>query len=146
MIYLLGQQNKTKKMNKWDYIKLQNFPQQRKPPKKCRDLQDGSLGKHGLTPRTTTSKLQLNYRTTIAQASRNRGPATTELKRKPHLSRLMGGKEIRRRETGWSYINVWWIKNGRDISGARVSSPTPGSPAQGLSARKINSHNFCLQN
>ena len=32
-----------------------------------RDLQDGSLGKHGSPPCTTPSKLQLNYRTTITQ-------------------------------------------------------------------------------
>ena len=29
--------------------------------------QDGGVGKHGLSLRTTTSKLQLKYRTTIAQ-------------------------------------------------------------------------------
>ena len=28
---------------------------------------DGSIGKHSLPPRTTTSKLQLNHRTTITE-------------------------------------------------------------------------------
>ena len=32
-----------------------------------RELQDDNVGKHGSPPCTTTSKLQLNYRTTIIQ-------------------------------------------------------------------------------
>ena len=33
----------------------------------------------------------------------------------------------------------------KDISGAKSTSPTPGTPAQGSSARKISLHNFWLQ-
>ena len=36
-------------------------------------------------------------------------------------------------------------KFGRDILGARSPTPTPGSPAQDSSARKISPHNFWLQ-
>ena len=36
-------------------------------------------------------------------------------------------------------------KFGRNILGVTSLSPTPGTPAQGSSARKISPHNFWLQ-
>ena len=60
--------------------------------------QDGSIGKHGSPPHTTTSKLQLKYRTSLSHHSElsevelSGSLTATELK-KPHPSRLVAGVE-----------------------------------------------------
>ena len=44
-----------------------------------------------------------------------------------------------------SNIHMWWIKIGRDTSGARDPNPKQNQPAaQGSSTRKINPYNFWL--
>ena len=67
------------------------------------DLQDGGLGKHSLPPSTTTSKLQLNCRKTSLRNGSNQlewRSCTTQLKKKPHPSRLVGEAETWR--CGWN--------------------------------------------
>ena len=46
---------------------------------------------------------------------------------------------------GWSHTHMWRIRIGRDTSGVRGPSPTPGHLVQGFSARKISIHNFWLK-
>ena len=47
--------------------------------------------------------------------------------------------------TGWSHIQVWWIKIGRDTSETNSASPRPDHPSQGSNIRKVSPHNFWLQ-
>ena len=110
--------------------------------------QHGGVGKHGLPPCTTTSKLHVNYRTTITQnhpseppIKLNGSPTTMELK-KPHPSRLVGGVEM---QMDWSQTHVWWIKIQEGWLGNEESQPHTRPPVQGSSARKIRSHTFWLQ-
>ena len=58
--------------------------------------QDGSIGKHGSSPCTTTVKLQLNYRTNIIQNHQEielYGSLTTKELKKLHSSGWIGGAE-----------------------------------------------------
>ena len=42
---------------------------------------------------------------------------------------------------GWSHTHTWQVKSRREISRMKGRSTTPGPPAQGSSASKINLHN-----
>ena len=71
------------------------------------------------------------------------GSLTTAELKKPHPSRLVEGAEMRNGLV--PHPNMVDKNFGRDISGVRSPSPTPGPLAQSSSARKISLHNFWLQ-
>ena len=58
--------------------------------------QDGSVGRRGSPLRTTTTKSQLKYRTTLTETELNGSLTTMELK-EPHPSRLGGGAQTQNR-------------------------------------------------
>ena len=107
--------------------------------------QYSGIGKHGLSPRTTTSKLQLNHRTTITQNHLKYSWMEVWQLQNQRNHIHPDWYKGQRHGMSWSHIHVWWIKFGRDISGAKSPSPILGPPAQGSNARKVSPHNFCLQ-
>ena len=61
--------------------------------------QDGGIGKHGLLFNTTTSKLQLKYRTTITQNYQKielYGSLITKELKKSYSPRWVGGAKMQR--------------------------------------------------
>ena len=94
--------------------------------------QDGRIGKHSSPPCTTTAKLQLNYKTAIIQNHQKiklYGSLTTKELKKLYSFRWVGGYEMWRclemQRNRPSHTHMWWVKIGRDFSGASYASPTP---------------------
>ena len=110
-------------------------------------VDNGGISKHGLPPHTTTSKLQLNYRTTIIQLFRTTRYGA-EWKsynygiKEETTSRLVGGMETKNGLVPHSHVVG---KNPEGYLGSKgTQSHTRLLPVQGSSARKISPHNFWL--
>ena len=93
-----------------------------------------------------TTKLQNNHHLELPATSLNRSPITRDLKKKPHLDcrrgRDFNGMVPHEHAVG----NNWegFLSCSNPPRGVRDLSLTPGTPAQGSTARKRGPHSFWL--
>ena len=100
--------------------------------------QDGGVGKHGMPPCTTTSKLQLNSRTSITQTIKIKlnGSLTITEWKKPHSHRLVGEEKTQRCGMSCPPPPLWWIKIREGYLESEGFHARP--PRQCSSTRKIS--------
>ena len=117
--------------------------------------QDGGIGKHDLSPYTTTAKittrLQNKYHpesseNRVVWKSNNQGIKEVMFIQTGRRGRERHGEVQRDVDTwnGQSHTHVQWINIGRDTLGVRDTSPRPYHPTQGSSTKKVSPYNFWL--
>ena len=101
--------------------------------------QDGSIGRHGSPLSTTTSKLQLKYRTTISQKQ-------VEWKSDNYRSKETTTIQTGRRGTDMEYVDpliyVWWINIREGYLGNEESQPHTKPPSPEFQCQEDKSLQF----
>ena len=77
--------------------------------------QDGGIGKHGSPPRTSTSKLQLKYRTTSLTIIRNQAewkPDNYGIKETTSIQTGRRGADVEWADPTPSWVKIWEVYRG----------------------------------